>query len=78
MIPLARAMQDAGHDVAFASAPNFDLPKEHGFAQRAVGPDWELDPEMVRLLKEAQSYSGPEHARFMLREVFAGSSGFRL
>lgn len=77
MIPLARALQDAGHVVAFSSAPNFDLPSEHGFPLHGVGPDWNRDPEILRLLSEAQTYAGPEHAKFMLRQIFAGSSGLR-
>ncbi len=77
MIPLARALQHAGHEVAFASAPNFDLPSEHGVPVRAVGPDWDRDPEIIRLLSEARSHTGPAHAKFMLREIFAGSAGLR-
>jgi len=77
MLPLARALADAQHDVGFCSAPHFELPARHGFAHFPVGPDWTRDAELVGLLRDAETRSGAEHAQFMLREIFARASGVR-
>ncbi|MCP4655707.1 MAG: glycosyltransferase family 1 protein [bacterium] len=79
MVPIARALRDAGHEVAFACAESF-RPRvaAHGFASFSAGLDWlesEIEhrfPDLVTTWLEAEN-----HLR-IVRDVFAEVAAQRM
>ncbi len=72
LAPFARALQVAGHDVAFATTP-FGCPliAEHGFATFPAGIDDWRSPAPPTRGRVAQT-SGPEQAESVWSRVFVG------
>src|SRR5688572_22171800 len=72
LVPLARALESAGHEVAFASTPRFCTTIEaNGFRSFRAGVD-ETDEERQKRLEYVGTLPGTERAAFMWRERFAG------
>jgi UDP:flavonoid glycosyltransferase YjiC (YdhE family) len=68
LVPFARALVDAGHDVAFASASTFAAAVAHaGFRHFPAG----LDRDINDVYPELRTWRGPERVAFMGREVAA-------
>jgi UDP:flavonoid glycosyltransferase YjiC (YdhE family) len=73
LVPFARALQDAGHEVAFATAPDFcTTVSANGFRCFPAGAS-ETGGEHRARLDRMSNVDGPERAAFMWREYFAGS-----
>src|SRR5919202_2395097 len=76
LLPLARALREAGHDIAFACAEPFRAEVEaSGFASFPAGLDWLVaDAErffpQVREARVAEVGGGPAFS--LIRDVFAG------
>lgn len=71
LAPFARALQTAGHEVAFATTP-FGCPviAEHGFATFPAGiDDWRSPPPLTR---DQTAPAGPEQAESVWARVFVG------
>jgi UDP:flavonoid glycosyltransferase YjiC (YdhE family) len=78
LVPLAKACERAGHQVAFATAPGFtEAVRGLGFEAHAVGPDWETDPDILRVRGEHLSHSGPDHVRFALQNLFIRTASMK-
>jgi UDP:flavonoid glycosyltransferase YjiC (YdhE family) len=72
LIPIARAAEDAGHDVAFASPRRFASHVERaGFRCHPAGLDGE-DRETELLVPEMRGLTGRERAQVMWQRMFAG------
>lgn len=74
MLPLARAMRAAGHDIRFATGRDF---RPHvtaaGFSYEAVGPTRaEAKAERLRRHPESVGLDPTEQQRFHVRKVWAG------
>ena len=55
MVPLARALEQAGHTVAVATPRGFHSALEGlGFEALAAGPDWDNDPTIRRVHADQQ------------------------
>jgi UDP:flavonoid glycosyltransferase YjiC (YdhE family) len=73
LVPLARALHSAGHEVAFASSPSF-LPaiQRLGFHAFAAGHDW-LESDLGRAFPEIRMFPpGSERAGWFVMNLFAG------
>src|SRR5687768_4371603 len=72
LVPIARALADAGHEVAFAThvaiAP---LVERAGFRHVAAGVHFS-SPEMADVMAEMRGLAGEEQERFVMRRGFAG------
>src|SRR4051812_3646868 len=73
LVPMAQALQAAGHDVAFAASATFcRVVTEAGFRCLPAGVDWSLDDRDV-VFARVRGTLGPESAPFSpVRDVFAG------
>ena len=74
LIPIARALQEAGHEVAFAASPALEQTvKKAGFTFFAAGFDREQDPEFQQLMAQLQTMPpGPESEIIIFTQVFWG------
>ena len=73
LLPIARALRSAGHEVAFATAPDFAPVVERlGFAALPAGRPWEGDPELAALRVELLGHLGPDSPALALRRLFIG------
>ena len=78
LVPAARALEAAGHDVRFATAPSFRPPVEaSGFSAFAAGFDRErdrADDRYVRLQAELEALppDGPARTLFRIHRLFGG------
>ena len=78
LIPIAGALVDAGHDVAFAT-PAFLRPAVEGAGFRWIRAGVERDdPELVALEAQRRQLRGPEFVRFSIEQIFAGLRPRRL
>jgi len=67
LLPFARALADAGHEVAFATGANFAPVVAHtGFRHFTAG----LDSDVNDLVPRLRTLTGPDRVAFMGREVF--------
>jgi MGT family glycosyltransferase len=73
LLPIARALRAAGHEVAFATAPDFAPVVERlGFAALPAGRSWNGDPELEGLRDEILVHLGPDSPALALRRLFVG------
>src|SRR4051812_42103109 len=73
MLPLARALLEAGHGVTCASGHDVKaLVQGHGLMFRRAGPGQMTAAERVTLFPEASSLSPGEIRPFFFRRVFTG------
>jgi UDP:flavonoid glycosyltransferase YjiC (YdhE family) len=73
LVPLARALEEAGHEVAFAAAPGFCATiVTNGFRCFSAGAD-ETGEEQRERLERAARVPGTERAAFMWSEFFASA-----
>ena len=74
LIPLARALKEAGHEVAFAASPALEQTvKKVGFIFFAAGLDREQDPEFQQLMAQLREMPpGPESEFTIFTQVFWG------
>lgn len=78
LVPLARAVRDAGHVAAFATGPEFKgLAESLGFEAFATGPDFTGNPEVEELLSRMTAQPGPESMAFGLPEMFVRWAGMQ-
>jgi UDP:flavonoid glycosyltransferase YjiC (YdhE family) len=78
LTPIAGALVDAGHDVAFAT-PAFLRPAVEGAGFRWLRAGAERDdPELVALEAQRRHLRGPEFVRFSIEQIFAGLRPRRL
>jgi UDP:flavonoid glycosyltransferase YjiC (YdhE family) len=78
MLPLARAMRDAGHDVAFAAAASFGpAVRRAGFPHVSCGLDW-LESAPEQAFPEFASAPAHEDATRLLRDVFADAAAHHM
>jgi hypothetical protein len=72
MLPLARALLEAGHDVGCVSGHDVEaLAQGHGLTFRRAGPGQMTAAERVTLFPEVSSLSPVEIRPFFFRRVFA-------
>jgi MGT family glycosyltransferase len=73
LLPVARALIDAGHEVAFAASATFcHVVRRAGFRCFPAGLDWSLD-DRDGVYAHVRSTLGPQTAPFSpVRDVFAG------
>ena len=78
LTPIASALVDAGHDVAFAT-PAFlrSAVEGAGFHWFRAGAERD-DPELVALEAQRRQLRGPEFVRFSIEQIFAGLRPRRL
>lgn len=77
LVPLARALEEAGHEVAFAATPVFcSTITANGFHSFPAGAD-ETDEELQEREERLAGVPGSERAAFMWTDVFAGSRAER-
>jgi len=74
VLPVAQALRDAGHEVAFATGKSFgESARSLGFEVFAAGLDWEgWFPPEVSGCEEGKKLEGFEQLRWGLRDGFAG------
>jgi UDP:flavonoid glycosyltransferase YjiC (YdhE family) len=73
LVPLARALEEAGHEVAFASTPNFcALIEAGGFRCFPAGAD-ETDEERQQRIERFAAIPGADRAAVMWTDYFAGA-----
>ena len=78
LLPIARAMAEAGHDVAFATPGVLrDSVESAGFRWVRAGVE-DDDPEMAAILARSRGVVGADLTRIMQAEVFAGIRPRRL
>lgn len=71
-VPLALALRDAGHEVAFACARSFcPVVSAAGFPAFSCGLDW-LATAMVRAFPELTWMTAEQGSRWIVAEIFAG------
>lgn len=74
MVPVAQALRDAGHEVAFAApAPLREVVEGAGFLFFAAGGERERDPEFQQLMAQLRTMPpGPQSERVIFGKVFSG------
>lgn len=78
LAPLARALQQAGHAVAVASAPGFrDVVERAGLEFLPVGLDWD-ERHLLETLPELRSVAKVYRGEWMMRNVFLDRSPRKL
>jgi UDP:flavonoid glycosyltransferase YjiC (YdhE family) len=78
MLPVAAALRDAGHSVAFASAAQFGaLVEAHGLPCFAAGLDW-LESEAEQSFPELRTMSLEEQHTWFLTDLFADIAAHRM
>ena len=71
MLPLSRALAEAGHDVRFATAARFcGFVSAAGFRAMPAGLDW-VEAEAEQAFPELRSIPLAERGAFLLQDVFA-------
>ncbi|MBA3471508.1 MAG: glycosyltransferase family 1 protein [Herpetosiphonaceae bacterium] len=71
MLPLAHALQQSGHEIAFASAESFAPSiQAHGFQCFAAGLDW-LQSQLEQAFPETQHMSLEELSAWFIGDLFA-------
>jgi len=72
LVPLARALQSAGHDVRFATAASFSGPvKAAGFTMIPAGVDW-LESDIAGAFPEYVAHRAAGRGKwFVQSEIFA-------
>jgi UDP:flavonoid glycosyltransferase YjiC (YdhE family) len=71
LVPIARAMANAGHDVAFATHDSIaPLVERAGFRQLKAGRGF-MSPEIAPLMAEMIALDPSEHKAFAARRIFA-------
>jgi UDP:flavonoid glycosyltransferase YjiC (YdhE family) len=74
MAPVARALEQAGHEVAFACANSFRRAVEFaGFSSFPAGLDW-LESEAEHTFPELASLSAEQQSSYWLTHVFANAA----
>src|SRR5215210_4074232 len=69
LVPFARALADAGHELAFAAPVALaDAMTHGGFRHVPAGTDRDINEVFPQL----RTWRGPERVAFMGREVFGG------
>jgi UDP:flavonoid glycosyltransferase YjiC (YdhE family) len=72
LVPLARALQGAGHEVAVATAARFrPVVEAAGLRHRAAGPDWD-ESALDETLPAVRGVPRDGRDEFLFREVFLG------
>jgi UDP:flavonoid glycosyltransferase YjiC (YdhE family) len=72
LVPVARALADAGHEVAFAThAAMAPLVERAGFRHVPAGLHFSM-PEMAEMMAQVKGLAGEEAERFVMRRAFAG------
>jgi UDP:flavonoid glycosyltransferase YjiC (YdhE family) len=72
LVPVARALAEAGHEVAFAThAALAPLVERSGFRHVPAGTHFSM-PEAAPLKAQAKSLTGEESERFVMQRGFAG------
>ncbi len=82
LLPVAAALRDAGHEVAFASSASFaPVVEERGFRSFPVGLNWSVsDPGYIQLLSEAAGglvfpdLQGPARFQWVVSKLFIGGA----
>ena len=82
LLPVAAALRDAGHDVAFVSAPRFEpAVRQHDYRYLAGGLDWHVsDPDYIDTLcaaaggLEFPALTGPERFAWVTDNLFIGAA----
>ena len=82
LLPVAAALREAGHEVAFASSSSFaPVVQERGFRSFPVGLDWLVsDPGYIQLLCEAAGglvfpdLQGPARFQWVVSRLFIGGA----
>jgi UDP:flavonoid glycosyltransferase YjiC (YdhE family) len=79
LVPLARALDAAGHEVVFASSPSFQAAIEAvGFRAFPAGFDW-LESEIDRFFPQIRAYPpGSDQAAWFVMNLFAGPLAQRM
>ena len=78
MVPIARALMSAGHEVAFASSQSFRARIESlGFHAFSAGLDW-LESDAEPAFPQLTGVSLERNPAWFLREVFAGAAAERM
>lgn len=74
LVPLARALKEAGHEVAFAAGATLEqVVKAAGFTFFPAGIDREQDPEFQQLMAQLRTMPpGPESELTIFTQVFWG------
>jgi hypothetical protein len=86
LVPLARALREAGHDVAFCSSASFRADVDaHGFPHLAAGLDWHCsDPRYLEILCAAGGVDGlpplrgVERLAWVTEHLFIGGAARRM
>lgn len=77
LVPLARALEGAGHEVAFAAAPGFCPTIEAKSFPCFPAGAYESQEARQQRKEQMAGLSGAEETFFLLRNVFAGSTAER-
>ena len=78
MVPIAQALEGAGHEVAFASAPGFcERIESSGFVAFPAGLDW-LESRSEQTFPELREMAIEQQHLWFLTEVFAGSAARKM
>lgn len=75
LLPFARALTDAGHEIAFATGtPLFPAVESAGFRALPAG----LDRRSSERYPQLRTWTGPDRVAFVQREIFAGEGPERM
>jgi UDP:flavonoid glycosyltransferase YjiC (YdhE family) len=78
LLPLARSLRDAGHDVAIATAPAFaDVVRGAGFEFIAAGLDWD-ERRLLDTLPELRAVAKMNRGEWMMKRIFLHRSPRRM
>ncbi len=73
LVPLARAAEAAGHEVAFATAePALSDARRHGFTAFSAGPGSEAREAFVSNLPDLRALTPQEHRALFFTQLFVG------
>ncbi len=74
LLPLARGLKDAGHSVAFATAPGFtDVVRGGGFEFIRAGPDWD-ERRLLETVPELRAIGKMYRGEWMMKYLFLDRS----
>jgi len=78
LVPLARALTDSGHDVAFVTSPSFaDAVTRAGFEFIAGGIDWD-ERRLIETVPELHSRAKLERGEWIMKNLFLDRSPRRM
>jgi UDP:flavonoid glycosyltransferase YjiC (YdhE family) len=78
LLPLARSLRNAGHDVAVATAPAFaDVVMAAGFEIIAAGLDWD-ERRLLDTVPELRAVSKMNRGEWMMKHIFLDRSPRRM